>query len=90
MLVCFADISIFTDHLNLLFTFHTTVVKLCLDRHQILIVIRWALYLQAFSSKIEPVPGEPSILVEITTRCMRGDRGTDRFSGRVVRLCDAL
>lgn len=86
MLACADNVTVFTDHRNLLFTFHPTAVEPSLGRHKVLKVIRWALYLSAFSYTIEHIPGELNTLADIMTRWMRGYRRVIPTTRRVARL----
>lgn len=84
MLSCSNMVSIFTDHRNLLFTFHPTALEPSLGRHKVFKVIRWALFLSVFSYRIEHVPGDLNIIADIMTRWMRGYRRRPNL--RVARL----
>lgn len=64
----------FTDHWNLLFVFQRTSIEKSLGRLKVLNVIRWALYLSTFTYRIEHVPGDKNVMVDIITRWMRGYR----------------
>lgn len=86
LLGCSDHVTIFTDHRNLLFTFHPTAVEPSLGRHKVLKVIRWALYLSAFSYTIEHVPGELNTMADIMTRWMRGYRNSTPIPQRVSRI----
>lgn len=85
MLSCSNMVSVFTDHRNLLFTFHPTALEPSLGRHKVFKVVRWALFLSAFSYRIEHVPGELNIIADIMTRWMRGYRRRAPHQ-RVARL----
>lgn len=89
MVACSNDISVFTDHLNLLLTFHATAVEPALDRHNILKVIRWDLHLSGFSYTFEHVPVELNTTADIMTRWMQGYLSKIRSVGQVARLHDS-
>lgn len=86
LLGCAARVTVFTDHRNLLFAFHPTVVEPSLGRHKVLKVIRWALYLSAFAYDIEHVPGDLNTMADIMTRWMRGYRRATPTTKRVGRI----
>lgn len=88
MLSCSDDVTVFTDHRNLLFTFHPTAVESNFGRQKVLKVIRWSLYLSSFPYRIEHVPGELNILADIMTRWLRGYRQTKAC--RMARTCAVL
>lgn len=48
LLACSNDVVVFTDHRNLLFTFHSTAVESLLGLHKVMKVIRLALIYQCF------------------------------------------
>lgn len=50
--------TVFTDHRNLLFTFHLSALEPSLGRNNVLHVILWALYPSAFIYSIECDPGK--------------------------------
>lgn len=76
MMICGQCIHIFTDHKNLLFTFHPLSVEPALARHKISKVTRWALYLSTFSYTIEHVSGDANVFADILTRWMKGYRSS--------------
>lgn len=75
LLACNNDVTVFTDHRNLLFTFNPLALEPSLGRHKVLKVLRWALFLSTFSYTIGHVPGELNTMADIQTRWMRGYRG---------------
>ena len=74
MLSCDPITRVFTDHRNLLFAFNPVSMEPSLGRHKVLKVIRWALFLSAFTYRIEHVLGDVNKWPEIMTRWMRGYR----------------
>lgn len=76
----------FTDHRNLLFTFHSTAVESSFGRHNVLKVIRWTLYLSAFSNTTEHMQGEINNNADIMAIWMRKYRLTDHAAGCISRL----
>ena len=74
MLSCDVTTRVFTDHRNLLFAFNPAAIVPSLGRHKVLKVVRWALYLSAFTYRIEHVPGDSNTWPDIMTRWMRGYR----------------
>lgn len=59
------------NHRNLLFTFHSTALEPNLCRHKVFQVIRWALFLSAFSYRIKHVPGKLNVMADTMNRQMR-------------------
>lgn len=74
LLACDQSTRVFTDHRNLLFAFNPAAMEPSLGRHKVLKVVRWALYLSAFTYRIEQVPGDVNTWPDIMTRWMRGYR----------------
>lgn len=74
LLACDTSTRVFTDHRNLLFTFNPISMEPSLGRHKVLKVVRWALFLSAFTYRIEHVPGDVNTWPDIMTRWMRGYR----------------
>ncbi len=74
MLSCDSTTRVFTDHRNLLFAFNPVSMEPSLGRHKVLKVVRWALFLSAFTYRIEHVHRDVNTWPDIMTRCMRSYR----------------
>ncbi len=74
MLSCDSTTRVFTDHRNLLFQFNPVSMEPSLGRHKVLKVVRWALFLSAFTYRIEHVHRDVNTWPDIMTRCMRSYR----------------
>jgi len=83
LVACDPSTHVFTDHRNLLFTFNPTAMEPSLGRHKVLKVVRWALFLSAFTYRIEHVPGDINTWPDIMTRWMRGYRKPPAIAGTV-------
>lgn len=57
LLSCDISTRVFADHRNLLFVFNPAAMEPSPGRHKVLKVVRWALFLSAFTYRIEHVPG---------------------------------
>lgn len=75
LFACDDTTTVFTDHRNLLFTFHPSALDSSLGRHKIMKVIRWAIFLSTFSYTIQHIAGDENVMADILTRWMRGYRG---------------
>ena len=83
MLSCNPTTRVFTDNRNLIFAFNLVSMEPSLGRHKVLKVIRWALFLSAFTYRIEHFHGGVNTWPDIMTRWMRGYR-KNRAIRRVV------
>ena len=72
MLSCDPTTCVFTDHRKLLFAFNPVSMEPSLGRHKVLKVIRWAIFLSAFTYRIEHVHGDINTWPDIMTRWIRG------------------
>lgn len=63
-----------TGHRNLLSAFNAIAMEASLGHHKVLKVVHWALFLRAFSYRIEHVPGDANKWFDIKTRWMRNYR----------------
>lgn len=82
LFACDSTTSVFTDHQNLVFTFHPMALDSSLGRHKEMKVIRWHLPLSRFTYTIEPVPGNLNSMADIMTRWMRGYHGYSAHTRR--------
>lgn len=67
---------VFSYHRKLLFAFTPVEMEPSLGRHEVLKVVRWALYLSAFNYRIDNVPEDLNTWPDIMTRWMHGYRKT--------------
>lgn len=65
LLECEHTTRVFTDHRNLLFMFNYTTLETSLGRHKVLKVVSWALFISAFTYRIEHVQGDKNTLADI-------------------------
>lgn len=80
------DVSIFTDHPNLLFIFHPTAVESSVGCHKLLNFIRCTLYLSAFSYTIEHVLDKLRTIGDIMTLWKRVYRNSVPAVQHITRL----
>ena len=74
MMLCEQGIRIFTDHKNLLFTFHPLSVDPSIARNEMMKVTRWALFLSTFNYVIEHVDGDSNDFPDMLTPWLKGYR----------------
>lgn len=73
-MICDQGVHIFTDHRNLLFTFHSLSVEPSIARHKTVKVDQWTLFLSKFHYVIEHIDGESNDFTNMLTRWMKGYR----------------
>lgn len=74
LFACDQSTRVIIDHQNLLFDFSPVAMEPSLGSHKVLNVVRWALYLSAFTYRIEHVLGDMNKWRDKMTRWMRSYR----------------
>jgi len=89
-LIAAEDVSVFTDHRNLLYVFHPQALNPDVRVHVVRKVQRWALYLSQFSYNIEHVAGEDNWMADLLTRWAKGYRASTKVSRITIQDRDRL
>jgi len=89
-LIAAEDVSVFTDHRNLLYVFHPQALNPDVRVHVVRKVQRWALYLSQFSYNIEHVAGEDNWMADLLTRWAKGYRTSTKVSRITIQNMDRL
>jgi len=89
-LIAAENVSVFTDHRNLLYVFHPKALNPDVRVHVVRKVQRWALYLSQFSYNIEHVAGEENWMADLLTRWAKGYRRNTKVSRITIQDMDRL